>query len=104
MEEEPFSSKDIQRRPYVLLLDASGQRGAAYNAQHRVMAAEASPRLIAWALAHHVQSSDWDDEKDRHWQRERAPWMPTGSLVGWRLLWLRDSATPHDLIRATPKA
>jgi hypothetical protein len=102
MEKESLSRKEIQRRPYVLLLDPTGQRGVAYNAKHRVVAEESSPMLIAWALKHHTQTSDWDDEKDKHWQRERAAWMPAGSLSGWRLIWLRNGQSTDDHIRATP--
>ena len=104
MEEDlELTVKERQLKPYVLLLDPSGQHAVAYNAQHRVLVERASPKLIAWALQHHTQAAEWKDELDEHWQRERAGWMPKGSLAGWRLLWLRGAGTTDAQIRATPK-
>ena len=104
MEEDlELTAAQIQRMPYVLLVDPSGQNAVAYNAQHRVLVERASPRLIAWALQHHRQVADWDDKLDEHWQRERPSWLPAGSLAGWRLLWLRGAGTTDAQIRSTPK-
>lgn len=102
MVEEPLSVNEIQRRPYVLLVDPSGTQAVAYNPQHRVTVERVSPALLAWALQHHVHASDWDDALDVHWQRERAAWMPTGSLAGWRLYWVRNGYTTDATLRAMP--
>jgi hypothetical protein len=102
MEDDSLSGAEIQKKPYVLLVDPSGTRAAAYNGQHRLMHADASKKLLAWTLAHHAHSAPWDDQMDRHYPRARAAWMPTGSLAGWTLYWLRDGKTTDAQIRATP--
>ena len=102
MEDEGLSNTERQHKPYTVLVSPDGLRGVAYNAQHRVMAPEASAKLLAWAKANHTRQAAWEDKLDEHWQRERAPWMPTGSLAGWTMYWLRDGKTGDAQIRATP--
>lgn len=91
-----------QLLPYLLLLQPGQQRGAAYDIGHRLLTADASPKLIAWALQHRVHAASWDDGRDVHNPLPRPTWVPQGSLAGWQLLWLRDESTPDDLLRTTP--
>ena len=93
------------KKPYVVLVDPASGRGAPYNGQHKLMAQDASTELLLFALEKHVKAEDWDDALDAHFKRQRAGWMPEGSLAGWRLYWLRDGSTPNEVvIAATPDA
>lgn len=89
-------------KPYVLLWDPSSGRAAVYDHGHRLMHALASPALVAFARARAAQAQPWDDDADAHFGRERAPWMPAGSLQGWVLYWLRDARSTAQHLRETP--
>ena len=90
------------KKPYVVLLDPVSGRGAAYNGQHKLMSEEASAALVRFAVERHTKHAPWSDEEDAKRPRERAPWMPEGSLAGWALYWLRDGNSSAQHLRETP--
>lgn len=97
-----FPRVELKKLPYVVLVDPVSGRGAAYSAQHRLMAEEASAALLRFARERHVHAAAWQDELDEYWRRERASWMPPGSLQGWQLYWLRNDSSPPEHLRAIP--
>lgn len=101
MEEDHFPYAKRMKKPYVLLIDPPGTRAAVYDHGHRLMHEEASAKLLAFALQRAPHRAAWDDALD-DWPRPRAAWMPTGSLSGWTLLWLRDGSSTAQHLRDTP--
>lgn len=99
---EPSKLKLMREKPYVLLLDPATSRGAGYNAQHRLTVPLASDALVRFAIDRGVLTQAWADEKDALYPRERATWMPSGSLAGWRLIWLRNGASTIQHLQDTP--
>lgn len=96
-----LTARQREEAPYVVLVDALGSRGAAYNSRHKLIVEDVSPALLAFAKSRHVQSSAWGDEHE-HGPRERPSWMPTGSLTGWQLYWVRDGASDQAHYEALP--
>lgn len=96
-----LTARQREEAPYVVLVDTLGARGAAYNSRHKLIVQDVSPALLAFAKSRHVQSSAWGDEHD-HGPRERPSWMPTSSLTGWRLYWVRDGASDQAHYEALP--
>ena len=103
MEESSFSYQQKIAMPYLLLPHAASGRAAVYSSNHRVMAHEASPKLIEFALAHHTLREAWSEEKDKHWGRERPNWAAGGNLEGCTLYWLRDGSSTDEHLKALPK-
>lgn len=89
------------RKPYVVLVDPVSGRGAAYNGQHRLMADEASGKLVRFALERHTLSAPWDEKKDAARPRQRPSWAAP-SLEGCTLYWLRDGKSTAQHLRETP--
>lgn len=54
---------DKAKLPYSLLLDPLNNQAAAYTNNHRLIAANASKKLIAFALANEVHRMPWDESK-----------------------------------------
>jgi hypothetical protein len=103
VEVDAFPRGELKKLPYVVLVDPGSGRGAAYSAQHRLLVEEASAALLRFARERHVHAAAWQDELDVHWHRERAAWMPVGSLQGWQLYWLRNDGSRPEHLRAIPK-
>lgn len=96
-----LTARQREEAPYVVLVDHLGARGAAYNSRHKLIVPDVSPALLAFAKARHVQVAAWVDERD-NWPRERASWMPMGSLAGWQLYWVRDDSSTPEHYEALP--
>lgn len=60
---ELLSYMDKAKLPYSLLFDPVNRRAAAYTNNHRLIATDASPELIAFALANEVHRFPWDESK-----------------------------------------
>lgn len=100
---EPSQLKLRSQKPYVLLLEPTTGRAAAYNRQHQLTVPMASPALVRFALERGGLVEEWRDDKD-HGPRVRPDWMPRGSLAGWCLIWLRDGKSTMQHLRETPDA
>lgn len=96
-----LTARQREEAPYVVLIDHLGARGAAYNSRHKLIVPDVSPELLTFAKARHVQVAAWVDERD-NWPRERASWMPMGSLEGWQLYWVRDGYSTPEHYEAMP--
>jgi hypothetical protein len=96
-----LTARQLEQAPYVVLVDHLGARGAAYNYRHKLIVPDVSPELLAFTRTRHVHWSAWRDEYDDG-PRERASWMPMGSLEGWQLYWIRDSSSTPEHYEALP--
>ena len=60
-----LTARQREEAPYVVLVDALGSRGAAYNSRHKLIVQDVSPALLAFAKSRHVQSSAWGACRDK---------------------------------------
>lgn len=90
--------------PYVLLLDPTTNRAAAYSNTHELMTPVASAELVAFAFAHEASRAPWDESINK---------LPTGrELPDWAtpevrsrcvLLWIQRGGQSDDWYRSMPK-
>ena len=87
-----LSYADKAKLPYSLLLDPQTNRAAAYTNNHRTITADASPKLIAFALANTVKTAPFDAQAHAaglpNW-RPLPPWATPDVQARLVLVWIR---------------
>jgi len=94
---------DEQREslPYVVLVDPTRQRGAAYNSRRALIVDDVSPALLRFAVTRHAHMGLWEPGLDRGPQ-QRPAWMPRGDLDDWLLFWVRDEFSTREHLSSLP--
>lgn len=80
---------DRQKRPYVLLHDPQTGRAAAYTNNHRLIAAEATKKLIEYALANQAHAAPFDPSAHDDAVRQLPAWAQPQDLPRMQLVWIR---------------
>lgn len=100
-----MSSKEIFNLPYSLLMDPVSGKAAAYSQNHRLVTAEASAKLVAFANANAVQRVPWDEsQRDPTglW-RPLPAWATDDVRARCELVWIRKGASTDEYLASIPK-
>jgi len=102
-----LSYTENAKLPYSLLLDPQTNRAAAYTNNHRTITAEASPKLIAFALANAVKTAPFDAQAHADGLPQWRPlplWATPDVQARLVLVWIRHpgAAAPDEDWRAIP--
>ena len=91
--------------PYSLLLDPVTDLAAAYTNNHRLIAAVASPELVAFAKAHEARRAPWDESMhDQHGEWYPLPvWAIPEIRQRCVLLWIERGNGSADYFASIPK-
>ena len=102
-ERDLLSYMDKAKLPYSLLLDPVMSRAAAYTNNHRLITAEASEKLIAFALANEVHRLAWDESRyDPVWQP--APdWATKEVRARCVVVWIKRGLETDAYFNSIPK-
>jgi hypothetical protein len=105
-DDEEMGYLEKSKLPYVLLLDRSGGRAAAYLNNHRLLVPLASAKLIAFAEAHPNKEAKWS-EKDHHAGgfvgRELPDWATPEVRERCVLLWIQRGTRSDEYYASIPK-
>lgn len=90
-----FTPADKAQLPYTLLLDPETNRAAAYNATNQLITANASEKLIAFALDNVKQDVPFDVEGHAATPTRRPPpaWATPEVQARMRLIWITRPGT-----------
>ena len=102
-----LSYSDRAKLPYALLLDPQTNRAAAYSNNHRTITTDATPKLIAFALANAEKTAAFDAQAHADglpdW-RPLPPWATPDVQTRLLLIWVRrpGAEAPDDDWLAIP--
>ncbi|MEG2047310.1 MAG: hypothetical protein RR100_10720 [Comamonas sp.] len=90
-----FSAADKAQLPYTVLLDPETGRAAAYNATNQLITAQASEKLMAFALANVKQDVPFDVAGHAATPTRRPPpaWATAEVQARMRLIWINRPGT-----------
>ncbi len=94
---------DKAKLPYSLLLDPVSNRAAAYTNNHRLITADASQELIAFALKNEVHRAPWDESRyDPVW-RPAPDWATAEVRARCVVIWIKRGHETDAYFESIPK-
>src|SRR5262245_54556331 len=104
MQPDPFRHHSRLNKPYLVLVESSSGRAAAYDAGDRLLTEQASGALVQCALQRHVHSECWDELQPWTALRPAPSWADERAMRNCRLYWLRDGWSKFRDLLETPDA